>query len=348
MDKRRLRAIHRLLAAKLDELSCGKAVAQELRRRRRTTWGRNRHKSDAFFLETLARIIYSAHIRGGVVESRWDGLSNALAHFDVPKVARLSPAAQKRLLADDRMIRNRRKLAALVANAGEMVRIADRYGSFADYLGLFSRRETDVGVDDLTRRFHYLGHLLAYGFLAECGFDCMRPDLHLTRILYRLGFLDSPIPSPAVAHEIQAVGRTLSRAVDERLYVLDGMFWMYGGGGDGRITHAVCREVNPLCAECELKSVFRPEETSCEVRAAARVRRPRQLTLALRRPAARSRARKGGARGRRAESGGRTGRPRGRTSSARSRTGSAQGPAGNPRGGTGSARSSTGESPARS
>jgi len=298
LDKRRLRAIHRLLAAKLDDLSQGKAVAQELRRRRRTTWRRNRRKSDAFFLEILAHTIYSAHLRARLVESRWDGLTEALARFDVKKVATLSPAAQKRLLADERMIRNRRKLLALIENAREIERIAERYGSFADYLNLFPHRAIEIPVDDLVRRFRYLGHLLAYGFLAECGFDCMRPDVHLTRMLYRLGFVDSPDPSPAIAQQIQTIGSAMSDVVGERLYALDAMFWIYGGGGDGRIAHAVCRAVNPLCGECELKSIYRPGETSCEVRAAARVPKPRQLTLALRRPAKGRRRKRAGKPGR--------------------------------------------------
>ena len=38
----------------------------------------------------------------------------------------------------------------------------------------------------------------------------------------------------------------------EKLSVIDAVFWMYGGAGDGHIKKAMCNKNNPFCNECPL------------------------------------------------------------------------------------------------
>jgi len=67
------------------------------------------------------------------------------------------------LVVDKRVIRNRRKLDAIVENARRMLDLEKQHGSFRDYLrshGGFEETEAD-----LRKQFHFLGESGAYIFL---------------------------------------------------------------------------------------------------------------------------------------------------------------------------------------
>jgi 3-methyladenine DNA glycosylase Tag len=70
-------------------------------------------------------------------------------------------------MQDRRLIRNRRKLEAIVANAGEMVDLERAHGSFSAYLRYLG--DFDATSSDLRRRFRFLGEMGAYYFLYVVG-----------------------------------------------------------------------------------------------------------------------------------------------------------------------------------
>ena len=67
-----------------------------------------------------------------------DRLSAIHGHFgDYRKVAQFDRKDIDRMLSDENVLRNRRKIEACIRNARVMQEIVERHGSFASYLATF-------------------------------------------------------------------------------------------------------------------------------------------------------------------------------------------------------------------
>ena len=121
----------------------------------------------ADYLEVLSKAVFQPGMSWQVVAAKWPGIKEALHSFDPAKLADLTPPDLDALMADKRLIRNRRKLEAIVANAGQMLDLERAHGSFGDYLR--SGGSFDATVADLRARFRFLGEMGAYYFLHVVG-----------------------------------------------------------------------------------------------------------------------------------------------------------------------------------
>jgi len=119
------------------------------------------------YLAVMSRATLEPGLNWSVVESKWPGIVDAFDGFDVLRVAAYSPADVDRLMADPRVIRNRRKIEAIVHNAGEMLALDGPGGGFRAYLRSFASYE--ALVKDLKKRFSFLGDSGAYHFLYSVG-----------------------------------------------------------------------------------------------------------------------------------------------------------------------------------
>jgi len=128
-----------------------------------------------------------------------DAYRRAFAGFDARRVASFDAADKRRLLADERIVRNRAKIDATVANARAFLAVQAEHGSFARYVWRFvddqplqARRrsfrqvpaETEVSralSADLRRRgFGFVGPTICYAYMQAVGLvndhtsDCFR------------------------------------------------------------------------------------------------------------------------------------------------------------------------------
>jgi len=71
------------------------------------------------------------------------------------------------LVQDKRVIRNRRKLEAIVGNAQRMIELEEKHGGFQRYLR--SHGGFEPGVAGLRQQFRFLGDTGAYYFLYVVG-----------------------------------------------------------------------------------------------------------------------------------------------------------------------------------
>lgn len=126
-----------------------------------------RPKSLAGYLEAMSRSIFTAGISWRVVEAKWEGIKEVFAGFDPEKVAALGPDDVERLMQDTRMIRNRRKIEAVIDNANTMLELDKQRGGFGKYLA--KRGSLDAKIDDLERNFSFMGPTTARIFLALVG-----------------------------------------------------------------------------------------------------------------------------------------------------------------------------------
>ncbi len=120
-------------------------------------------ESLADYLEMMSRPIFSAGMSWKVVEAKWSGTRDAFDEFDPEKIAAYNPDDIERLMADPRVIHNRKKIEAIVAKAGELLVLDREYGGFDKYLASFD--DNDALVKDLHRRFKFLGDFAAHHFL---------------------------------------------------------------------------------------------------------------------------------------------------------------------------------------
>jgi DNA-3-methyladenine glycosylase I len=126
-------------------------------------------KSLADYLDAMSRAVFEAGMNWSVIEAKWDGIRAAFDGFDPAKVAAFTPAEADRLMADARLIRNRKKIEATIANAGELIVTDREFGGFDKYLKSFG--DNDELVKDLHKRFQFLGESVAHFFLFGIGFD---------------------------------------------------------------------------------------------------------------------------------------------------------------------------------
>ena len=119
------------------------------------------------YLEVMSKAIFQTGISWQVVHNKWPGIHEAFRGFDHRLVASLTEAEIAALCADPRVIRNRRKIEAIVDNARQMLDLEEQHGSFQDYLR--SHGDFEKTVADLRKRFKFLGEMGAFYFLYVVG-----------------------------------------------------------------------------------------------------------------------------------------------------------------------------------
>ena len=119
------------------------------------------------YLEVMSKAIFQTGISWQVVHKKWPGIHDAFRGFDHRKVASLTEAEISELCADPRVIRNRRKIEAIVDNARLMLDLEEEHGSFKNYLR--SHGDFEKTLADLRKRFKFLGEMGAFYFLYVVG-----------------------------------------------------------------------------------------------------------------------------------------------------------------------------------
>ena len=105
-----------------------------------------------------------------MVESRWKDIAGAFHGFDPAKVKQMDQADVDRLLGDKAVIRNRRKIEAVISNAGIFLERVGAHPSFHAYLsGLGADEDLDAAAEELTKTFTHLGRTSALFFLFSAG-----------------------------------------------------------------------------------------------------------------------------------------------------------------------------------
>jgi DNA-3-methyladenine glycosylase I len=135
-------------------------------------------RTDREYFALLARSVFSAGLGPRVVESRWEGLRAAFHNFDPAAVATMDESDVQRLLSSPEVIRNRRKIEAVVADGRIFLEEAERCGGFHAYLeGVGARDDFAGAADALSARFLHLGRTSASLFLFSAGWREPQPEL---------------------------------------------------------------------------------------------------------------------------------------------------------------------------
>ena len=119
------------------------------------------------YLEIMTKAVFQSGISWRVVEAKWPGIKEAFKDFDTDVVAGFSEPELEELAQDTRVIRNRRKLSAIVSNAQRMVELEEEHGGFQKYLR--SRPDFSSTIQDIRKQFKFMGDTGTYFFLYVVG-----------------------------------------------------------------------------------------------------------------------------------------------------------------------------------
>jgi len=117
--------------------------------------------------EALTRAVFEAGMSMNVIESKWDGFRHAFAGFDPRTIASFREPDVEALLSDTRIVRNRQKIEAAVANARVLVEIDGQAGGLAAWWR--SHDSQDSLVDAMRERFRRVGPSTGGRFLQLIG-----------------------------------------------------------------------------------------------------------------------------------------------------------------------------------
>lgn len=154
--------------------------------------------ADAALLERLALEINQAGLSWLTVLNKREAFHEAFEGFDVDRVAAYGPAEEARLLANAAIIRNRRKVRAVVANARRVQELRASHGSFAAWLEAHHPLAKADWVRLFKATFAFTGGEITAEFLMSTGFlpGAHRPDCP---VYARIAALDPPwMATPAL------------------------------------------------------------------------------------------------------------------------------------------------------
>jgi len=126
-----------------------------------------RPNSDQEYFEVLCLCILQAGLSWGVIRKNWPKYREGFYDFDID---RLSKAQTEELLKGPNVIRNSKKVEAIIHNAQEFQRISQEYGSFSNFLGSVRQMPDEELFRLLMKRFRHVGSYTAEYFLHCVGY----------------------------------------------------------------------------------------------------------------------------------------------------------------------------------
>lgn len=120
--------------------------------------------------ERLALEIMQAGLSWEIVLKKRKGMNKAFHKFNVDKVAKYNARDVKRLLADENIIRNRLKIAAIIENAKRIQEFRKTHKGFASWLAAHHPLTKAEWVKLFKKQFLFTGGEITGEFLMSIGY----------------------------------------------------------------------------------------------------------------------------------------------------------------------------------
>jgi DNA-3-methyladenine glycosylase I len=125
---------------------------------------------DRQLLELLVLELFQAGLSWLTILKKRAAFRAAFDGFDPARVAAYGQAERARLLADAGIVRNRLKVEAAIHNAGVVLDLASKHGSFAAWLDAQGRLSRDEWVRLFKKTFRFTGGEITNEFLMSAGY----------------------------------------------------------------------------------------------------------------------------------------------------------------------------------
>ena len=127
-------------------------------------------RDEAVLFERLLLEINQAGLSWLLILRKRAGFRTAYADFLVDAVARFTEADYTRLLGDQKIIRNKLKIAAAITNAQKIQTFRDSHGGFANWLDAHHPLGLDQWCRLFKRNFKFTGGEITKEFLLSLGY----------------------------------------------------------------------------------------------------------------------------------------------------------------------------------
>lgn len=143
---------------------------------------------DRYLFEMLTLEGAQAGLNWLTILRRREHYRHAFQNFNIEIVAQFNEADVERLMQDDRIIRNRRKIESTIRNSRAILNIQTEFGSFHEFLWQFFNKKRTVNVwqtdEDVpaqtkesvelakllkSRGFTFVGPIICYSFMQAVG-----------------------------------------------------------------------------------------------------------------------------------------------------------------------------------
>lgn len=216
--------------------------------------------TDADFWRILVEVVFYSGVDAAMITARLPVVMHHLSHQ--PTVAAFPPNQLNVILADQGMVRNRKKVQACIDNARTWNTLVATHGSFAGYLRSFGALDSDAEIQslaiDLVRHFAFIGEITVFHFLMEIGLPVVKPDRVMQRVFHRWGLVGRPRMSGRALRQhlwqVIQVARRFSAATQRTLREVDILVMAFGQRKMLDLgVQGICLEQDPRCEICQVR-----------------------------------------------------------------------------------------------
>lgn len=128
-----------------------------------------RPKNGDGYFEKMAKAVFRSGFNWNVIEKKWPGIQKSFADFSVKKVALFNDNDIDRLMKGKGIVRNYRKIVAVIENAKKIEKVEKEHGSFHNYLKTISKDGEEKFCKAIVKRFSFVGDSMVVSFLRSVG-----------------------------------------------------------------------------------------------------------------------------------------------------------------------------------
>ncbi len=121
---------------------------------------------DSEYFEILCLCVLQAGLNWRYIRDKWREIRKSFYGFN-PKI--LSKISVEELL-EKALIKNRRKVEAIIDNARRFLEIQRKYGSFRSYIEELIKIEDQEAIEVIAKQFSHIGEYSAEYFLHSVGY----------------------------------------------------------------------------------------------------------------------------------------------------------------------------------
>ncbi len=126
-----------------------------------------RPRSDQKYFEILCLCLLQAGLNWGSIRKHWKKYKEGFCRFDID---RLSRARASVLLKDPHVIKNSKKVEAIIHNAKEFQKIGREFGSFFNFLKTLTPPRREELFKLLSKKFKHIGAYTVEYYLHSVGY----------------------------------------------------------------------------------------------------------------------------------------------------------------------------------
>ena len=130
---------------------------------------RKKPSKEREYFEILSKAVFNAGFSYQVVNRKWEGTKEIFHEFDPKIVSNWNIDDISYALESPKIIRNSKKVKAIVSNAKVFLEILEVHGSFDNYLKSFREKSYEEKQKILSKQFKWLGPTGAHFFLWSVG-----------------------------------------------------------------------------------------------------------------------------------------------------------------------------------